>query len=441
MTSTRAFEHHVGRSDPSRLGEPRGDYYAPLMQVLLAHNYYNLSQDHCPDFIAVPTTASAVLMKSLGLLFKDEGIGFSVLYNVKRKDDLIRYLKRQADRFSPAGSGPWTRLSFVLLLQNPYFVNFTNIPITTDPAVESFYFSNQQAHGVDPILLNPGTKVAGGQLYPTIGTQYSVAVNPRETSVVKVRDISGEVVICQPVHVPVGINPQRTSCADVAQYMEKHPGSQATFSRETIYLDFAGLPEGKYLIQQYSAGSRASLVSEITVLFTVSSGAPLCFVDLLFANPESTGSGIYPVQNLNSAPVIVSTSYELRFDRRSTVWSYFVVPMPQDKILDNLRIHTVWPSGPEAPSFELRGRKQLPNGQWAEEFVSDRNIPLQEQSEYDFQLLGSLQSESPPIVVQPIVVPLVDRLPVASNQQLNLQEPDTSPPDQGAICSPIYVYV
>lgn len=436
MTSTRAFEHHVGRSGSSTVGEARGDYYEPLMQVLFVHNYYNLSQDRCPDFIAVPTTASAVLMKSLGLLFKDEGIGFSVLYNVNRKDDLIRYLQRQADRFSPPGSGPWTRLSFVLLLQNPYFVNFTDIPITTDPAVESFYFSNQQAHGADPILLNPGTKVAGNQLYPTIGTQYSVAVNPQESSVVKVRDISGEVVICQPVHVPVGINPQRTSCADVAKYMVEHPGSQATFPREVIHLDFAGLPEGKYLIQQYSAGSRASLIGETTVLFTVSSGAPLCFVDLLFANPQSAGGGIYPVQNLDSAPVIVSTSYELRFDRRSTVWNYFVVPMPQDKTLENIQIHTVSPSGPEAPSFELRGPRQLPNGQWAEEFVSDRNIPLQEQSEYNFQLRGSFQSED-----SPNAIPLVDRLPVASNQQLNLQEPDTSPPDQGAICSPIYVYV
>ncbi len=436
MTSTRAFEHHVGRSASSGFGETRGDYYELLMQVLLKHNYYNLSQDRCPDFIAVPTTASAILMKSLGLLFKDEGIGFSVLYNVRQKDDLIRYLKRQTEHFSPPDSGPWTRLSFVLLLQNPYFVNFTNIPITTDPAVESFYFSNQQAHGADPFLLNPGTKVRGNELYPTIGTQYSMPVNPQLISVVMVRDISGEVVICQPVHVPVGINPQRTSCADVAQYMEEHPGSDATFSRSVIYLDFTGLPEGKYFIEQYDAGSPANLVSEDTVLFTVSSGAPLCFVDLLFANPESTGGGIYPVQNLNSAPAIVSTSYELRFDRRSTVWNYFVVPMPQDKILENLEIQAVGSSTPDAPSFELKGRRQLPNGQWAEEFVSDRSIPLQQQSEYDFQLLGSFESESPPNAV-----PLVDRLPVASNQQLNLQQPDTSPVDEGVICSPIYVYV
>lgn len=419
MANTRAFEHQAGERAAER---PRGIQYESLMQVSLLHDYYNRSGWRCPDFRAVPIPACAALMKSLGMLFRDDGIGFSVLYSVRHKDELIAYLRRQAGSIG-SGAGPWSRLSFVLLLQNQYFVNFTKIPVTTDSATENFYFTNQQAHGRNPIILNPGKKVSVRQLLQRVGTQYRVEVDPAEVSRVEVRDISGEVVICKPVRVPAGTNPG--------------------IPYEVIYLDFSLLPEGKYLIQRYGRSSSEQVAPEDAVLYTLSSGAPLCFIDLLLANPgDGSSRGIYPVQDLRGPDTsIKSVRYELRFDRRSTVWNYYVVPMPQDKTLDDLEIITVRPEGPDAPVFEPQGEKPLPNGQLAQQFVSDRSIPLQEQSEYNFRLLGRVASGFESDI--PLVdIPLVNRLPVASNQQVIPQAGrNASGSRDDTVYSQIYVYV
>lgn len=422
MANTRAFEHQAGKRAAE---QPRGIYYDLLMQVSLLHDYYNRSGWRCPDFRAVPTAACAALMKSLGMLFRDNGIGFSVLYSTRHKDELIAYLRRQAGSLGTTGSGPWTRLSFVLLLQNPYFVNFTKIPVTTDPATQNFYFTNQQAHGETPFILNPGDRVSADELVQTVGTQYRIEVNPEEIDRVVVRDISGEVVISQPV---------RSSRDNVEKLRGRNPGPPI----EVIYLDFSLLPEGKYLIQRYGASAPESVVKEDAVLYTLASGAPLCFIDLLLANPgDGSSGGIYPVQDLHDPdPSVESIRYELRFDRRATVWNYYVVSIPNDKTLKELEIKTIWPEGDDAPVFQLQGPKELPNGQLARQFVSDRSIPLQEQSEYNFRLLRRValgfESEIPFEDT-----PLVNRLPVASNQQVIPQKDSNG----DTVYSQIYVYV
>ena len=56
------------------------DRYKPLFSVTFRHNYYNRNEGLCPDFAVTPTPSSAALMASLGLLFRDDGTGFSVLF-------------------------------------------------------------------------------------------------------------------------------------------------------------------------------------------------------------------------------------------------------------------------------------------------------------------------------------------------------------------------
>ena len=85
------------RAEPAGAGaqRPRKFSYERLMQVSVRHSYYNAARGECADFDISPTPTTAVLMRDLGLLYRYEGAGFSVLYDETRKDVLLNYLARQ----------------------------------------------------------------------------------------------------------------------------------------------------------------------------------------------------------------------------------------------------------------------------------------------------------------------------------------------------------
>jgi hypothetical protein len=132
--------------------------YRRLMQVSIRHTYYNASDKLCPDFAVVPTDASATLMASLGMLFRYEGSGFSVLVDeVHLKANFLKYqpaklvslLEAESMSGAPASPGDgacWARLSFMLTTNNPMFVNFTDMPIRSAASPATFYLSNIDAY-------------------------------------------------------------------------------------------------------------------------------------------------------------------------------------------------------------------------------------------------------------------------------------------------------
>ena len=429
-------------ADPSHLDnvilnllKPRKYYYYHLMSVDFLNSYYNSSGEACPDFEVHPTPTSQALMASLGLLFQPRATGFSVLYNGLRRQELLDFLRRQAQPSeNEVESSPnedrqyWTRLSFVLSLSNPYFLNFTDLPPKVAPTVFNLYFSNQQArrtaHGV---VLNPGeyvdARASGQEVLRVAPIQVTVEVDGDDDAV-KVLDIAGDTVMCRPRCIPVSLlaqggNPNNISCEDVRRLPPESPRDEEC--RDVIYLDFDHLPEDKYIIEKVGS-SLASPAEESPILQTSSYPTPLCFIDLLFSNPtphQGRRSGVYPVQNLDPDPVesppsnarIVPISYHLRFRQRSTYWTYFIVPQPQGRSLEDLRIEQLpMGSGSPAPEpVEFLGpcRVHLANGQIAYRFLSKTPVPLQEQSTYYFRLYGRLEGSQHEGV-------LFDRLPVAS---------------------------
>jgi len=193
-------------------GVPRGrNRYARLMQVVVQHGYYAQpgSDGLCPDFIARPTPPTRELMRSLGLLFQPEAAGFSVLYDTGRAEGLLWYLRQHGTPPDYAEGRHWTRLSFVLSLTNPSFVNFTEIPVDTNPTQQNFYFTNQDAHrtAADQIVLNQGAWVDDAALLPVEGPEIRVETPPDVDEVV-VLDIAGEPVRRWIVKV-FGSNPGR----------------------------------------------------------------------------------------------------------------------------------------------------------------------------------------------------------------------------------------
>ena len=383
-----------------RRRNPRQFFYQKLAQVTVHHTYYNSADFLCPDFGFVPTPASAALMAKVGLLFRAEEAGFSVLYDATRTDDLVRYLRREVDDDGES----WTRLSFQLALENNYFVNLTEMPVATEATAENFYFTNQEAHpAAGRLLLNRGPRVTASQLLPVAPSQLAVPaeIDGQWIDAVQVRDISGNVVLCVPrcvtAEAALTKKPGELTCADKG-------ADQCT---GTIYVNFATLPEDKYTIELVG-GLGAPIGKSVDLLWTFYYPMPLCFIDLLFTSPAGEKPENYPVRGLLSDhPEIVTTDYTLLFERRSTLWNYYIVP-PQPGLLTDLRIENLSPFPVE---FSGPCKVLLPDGREAFRFLSKQRLPLQQQPECNFRLKGRHRH-------WPHERTLVDRLPVASPQQI-----------------------
>lgn len=399
------------------------------MQVSLRHSYYNASGNLCPDFAVTPTQESIDLMASLGLLFQQEGTGFSVLLDRNQGRNVasghsscrvLSYLRAQSRRPS-LPEGAWTRLSFTLATKNSMFVNFTSMPIGTSASTGAYYLSNaavkQSASGEYYLHRGPLKK---GTL-PLTGPQYPVILQDRAIRQVVAKDVSGKVVICQPAYwwstTPAG------ACASPPFDLPAGnghccpgptPDEPGVIWRNPIYLDFSGLPEGKYAIDECDDPEDCQPAhSRPEVLYVYSAPSPMFFIDLFFAQPPGVSTGVYPIDP--AAGTITPTQYFLDFTHRSTTWNYYIVStgMP----LTDLRIEAA-SSAPHSVSFTGPSTVTLPNGQRASHFVSDERIALEEQPACRFQLKGKAGGVKTKDGV------LMNRLPVASAQQVIPRQPD-----------------
>jgi hypothetical protein len=343
-----------------------------------------------------------------------EPTGFSVLYDVRNAKGLCSYLR--AHGVPPDGGAMeqfWTRLSFVLSLDNPYFVNFTDIPIGTNPYEENFYFTNQQAHRSDgEVVLNMGERVDARALLPVEGPEVRVPT-PANVERVVVRDIAGFPVIEMPRCVQLPGSPPTEVCSPY------------------VFLDFRTLPEDKYVVD-YETVSRVPPMLSRPILYTVAELNPLCFIDLLFSKPTEGVEGIYPIDLFAPEPAdsIEPVRYALRFKARSTYWRYYIVPEPQREALEGLAIETMGERLPVPFSGPVQVR--IANGERAYRFVSDVRLLLQQRSSYRFQLNGWVQRGLP------TGDPLIASMPVAGNKQV-LPEGGKDNPELNY--SDIYVYV
>lgn len=388
----------AGREGERR--NPRQFFYQRLMQVAVRHTYYNGDDFLCPDFGFAPTPASAALMARLGMIFRPEEAGFSVLYDETRAADLLRYLRRGANDESQV----WTRLSFLLALESDYFVNLTDMPIHTQATAENFYFTNQDAHpSAGLLLLNRGSRAGARQLLPVAPGQLPVPmeINGQYVDEAQIRDISGRTVLCVPRCVSFEAVrdklPENFTCDDKGDYR----------CAGTVYINFSSLPEDKYTLELLDAVGQP-VMPPADLLWTTFYPMPLCFIDLLFTSPAGEKPENYPVRGLFSDhPEIVTTSYTLHFERRSTLWNYYIVP-PQPDTLEDLRIEN---HSPFPVEFVGPCRVLLPDGREAFRFLSKQPLPLQQQPEHNFRLKGRHKH-------WPHERTLVDRLPGASSQQV-----------------------
>ena len=476
----RSFERsNRSESWPHRAAEQESsankrNRYARLIRVVIQHDYYNTANGQCPDFDFAPTNTTAELLRSLGLVFRAEANGFSIYYpsSPAQRNGLLDYLRRDAQLdgcATPPTWQVWTRMSVALRLRNPYFVNFTAIPIGTDPDQENFYLSNRSAHRTPEgdVLLTPGKRVAASDLLPTVSLQTAIPVGP-ETREIRVRDVSHDCVLCLPRciprdrmgrnHQPLPANPTAIRCADIPADACREPFDANCVCMPTIYVDFALLPEGRYSLVEVPYADPPKRCDETgeVVLHTAASPLPFAFIDLFFTDPSGASSDLFPVRNPfakecadpAAEDCIRTVEYRIVFGARRTFWRYYVLAYHARHLPDDLTIkchephHEIEFDGP----YEVR----LPSasGGWtpAQCFVSTTPLSLMEHSHFHFSLRGSQPGDAEPHV-------LVERLPVPSIQQVTPDHrgPASTRPrgadgtwdalERGRVHSDLYVYV
>jgi hypothetical protein len=116
--------------------------YSELLSLAVTQHFYEnkvcakYSTSPVPDIVFYPAGETTALMKRLGLVFRanDNTGGFTVLARTNGTlgpVELLRFAPKEGDK-----------LTFFALLRNPAFLNFNEMPVTTDPG-KIFYFSNE----------------------------------------------------------------------------------------------------------------------------------------------------------------------------------------------------------------------------------------------------------------------------------------------------------
>jgi hypothetical protein len=400
--------------------------FAQLARVTIRHTFYNAAGEECRDFDIRPTGCTAALLRQMGMLLKLRADGFSVLYDTGNTGRLLSYLRGEVNAF-----GAWTRMTFLMSLRNPDFVSVTDIPVGTNPSSENFYLTNAEAHAWNgATLLTPGTQVTGAQLVPVTGGQLVQRVSDAVVRV-KVRALSGETVLCKPRCVTAKAArtrpPDQMVCyddeapgrmrrkAEDTQTCDEGPGEQRCM--DALYFDLSPLPEDWYRVEK--VGMDGLVTHSEHYLYTSLYPMPLCFVDLLFSNPDGGRGGVYPVTlgtgKDHAGAGVAPVDYTLRFTRRSTWWSYYVVPRDPTAELSELRVeqNDDDPARPGAPTARFLGpcRVVLPGGQRAWRFLSSTRLPLEQRSTLSLRLSGRVKPMT-------YTETLVARLPVASPRQV-----------------------
>ena len=390
--------HPAAAGDSGAEDAPRHLFYKRLVRVSVRHSYYAVNGGVCRDFTARPSDYTVMLMRRMGLLFRREEDGFSVLYNSLQVQGVFDYVLHTS--VSGEHHRPWGRLCFELSLHNPWFVNFTGLPLDTRPGCQNLYFTNRLARAREgkgqPARL-------GSTLLPVTGASLVEPVS-QDVACVRVRSVSGREVMREPRCAPAGGS---TDAAAAGRGRGVPAGKGGC--RDRLFFDLEGLAEGKYQVESEMAGGATRARD---VLYTATLPVPLLFVELLLSDPNGDGTGVYPVLSANPrAPAITPAAYEIAFDARSTWWSYYVVAAAPRGEDGEPRIRQRRAPGDPRVAFRGPCRVRLSGGRAAWWFVSRRPIPLARRPTPHLQLVWRREQGRRVDV-------LMERLPLADGRQL-----------------------
>lgn len=133
--------------------------YQRLFQVFIRHEYYGRSHAGGELFQTTPTRTTTARLAALGMVFRSERDGFSVLY------DTAQPWQARAQAVEPTEP-----LSFEVVCTEPHFVSITAMDLDTNPRATPFHFSNRAtgrpARAAGPDNGRDGARTAPGSPVP-----------------------------------------------------------------------------------------------------------------------------------------------------------------------------------------------------------------------------------------------------------------------------------
>ncbi len=281
----------------------------PLYQLNVLHDYF--SDGRCKNVEVVPSRETARMLQQYGLFFRQ----VETTYHIVAKNDGNTPLFVEENL--------QTSLNFHLKINDPYFLNYTDLPLEIS-SNQVYYFSNLNAA---TSFLSKEEK-ANGQDQLAIKTKqfsYEVDAATHEGKQLQVKNQNGEVVDEYEIkavqnHILVDLQHQAEGVYDI--YIEEELKEKTIISNSATPTDFG-------------------------------------FIQLELST--NTWSKERPIKQF------------IQFKNRATYWQYNIINT-HDYQLGNFSVATA----PTTIDFSALDSRTLPNGQEAMLLSSAQEIPLQE---------------------------------------------------------------
>ncbi|NJL14411.1 MAG: hypothetical protein HC913_16315 [Microscillaceae bacterium] len=345
--------------------------YRTFLLLRARHAYFVKPKPALFRIEAAPETRRQ--LEQLGMFPKAHEGEFYVLYDEMSRERLARGLEKVLD---------W-QLSFWLYSAEPSFVNITQIPTNTVGKI--FYFANQEKRNT----LSQAESSSEADLFEVVSGHYIYTNASKQRQSLVLQNVGGQ---------------------QIAEALLE-PGHSHTF---TLH----GEAPGRFQILE-STKTVAAFVLVPEALFP----RPLGLIRLSWQGKalEQLKSKLQQEES-DFAPI----QFEIPFLARATYWKYFIVPKYENGFQD-VRIDT----GKTEVRFTGPTLTHLPNGRAAYLFEADQTLPLQQISDFDFQLIRHKDSKGKPIHR------VIQRLPLARPEAIHPASREAS----SKIYSEIYVYL
>jgi hypothetical protein len=422
---------------------PRQFRYERLMSLSVRHDFYGPA-GLCRDFVIAPTAATQILLRNLGLVAKPRPGGFDVFYHSSRAGAIVRHLcnRRDDHGFEPLfdldrlKSSSWDRLTLTFTLDNPLFTNFTEMPFAKiRPGRDCLYVSNHGAGAGDGAVRlavdwhSAITTQATQQV--TFSPAYLHLSTPKHATQVVFYDSSGRAFL----RAEKGYKPPEP-------FTEPDPIPPVTGldPKRHAHLDMTRSAAGRY---SYIASNKSKKLGDEThFLYTGMDQAPLLMVDLFLDGPDGPVNLPKPwpkqfdkfagkdVAALCKKYYFAARDYEIHFEARKTIWTYYVVLPPGSPASSDLSIEIVKAIPPQdgGPPLSFARSSTSLAGRPAAVFTAERPWQLQSRHNVSLRLRGGHDSGSSRI--------LLDRLPLPSAE--TILPPRTT---DGHAVSEVFVYL
>lgn len=342
--------------------------YEKVISIKVLHGFYR--DKLSPDLSFSPTERTSALMTNYGLKFYRGKHGFDLLGETSGDGILKKPLPSSLV------------LTFLAELHNPYFINFSSLPL--DAGKKIYRFSNGSLNQQEPpgisgqkLMLHDGGSVGSGSLSPVSGDNYSFFLPATATQK------TGEIV---------------DDLTDTAVMKEK--GTVSGGGNEFSFI-LNGLDEGVYRMEvDGSEHDRFYYLPGFT------SRKAFAVLDI-FVNTPGTNKFV------NSAGRIFYREYCLYFAPRKTFWHYIISNRNELSMPD--------------PVVEQASLPLMFNTNSVTSYTSSAPLELSETPVKNIRLLGD--SGDPDSV-------LIDNLP---NAGFEVIRPD--PDDSSKVYSDIYIYI